>query len=111
VTHPALPAEALDRLTARFGHADPPGAPTSGTAPPDGADGPRSRLSRVLRRASGPVLDRVAARAVGALRADGHAGSAEVVRLRAEVAELRAALEAEIALVRAELDAARRPPP
>lgn len=65
--------------------------------PPPPAPGAGARARALVRRAGGAVLDRVGDRAAAAT-------AGEVAALREELARTRAELEAEIELLRAELE-------
>ncbi|MGI8936806.1 MAG: hypothetical protein ACR2JF_01080 [Iamia sp.] len=83
--HPAIRLASLTRLGAE-----------SPSAPPSEEGGGRVRT--VARRAAGRVLDRVGDRAAAAT-------ATQVEQLRDELDRTRAEMRAEIALLRAELDA------
>ncbi len=90
--HPAIRLASATRL----------GAPPPDDAPE--APGPAGRARAAARHAAGRVLDRVGDRAAAAT-------AGQVEQLRDELDRTRAELQAEIELLRAELEARDRPGP
>jgi len=93
-----LPAGAVTEATA---------VTAAGPAPPGGPSqasyGPPESVKRWARRLAGPVLDRVAARLAEAADRDTVALRADLAQLHDELDQVRADLEAEVVLLRAEI--------
>lgn len=70
---------------------------------PDGRLDPRRSVRALGRSIAAPVLDRLAARLAATAHQEAAAQRAEIDQLRGELVRLRSNVEAELALVRAEL--------
>lgn len=111
-SHPAMRPDAIARFKARLeaGTAvKPPAADRSAMAAPRPRRNVKGAVARVARRAVEPVLVRAAGRVADDVVRDVIVVRSEVERLADELARTRSALEAELALIRAELASYRDP--